>query len=296
MIDFFRSLFETAFSFPSVILTVMLGLVLLYWIFSSLTGAGGEVDGAAEGLMESLVDGVAESALEGVADGLVEGVAEGALEGVAEGAMEGAAEGVVDGAAEGAGEMATWSALGRLFGCLGLTAVPVTLFLSMLVLFSWLLSLAISHLLGIKIGVGSTSMAVGLGVLAAAFTLGLVATALVVRPLRPFFYSPHLPARRDLVGSVVTVRTLIVDARFGQAEYADGEAGLLLDVRCNQPNKLTRGDVVKIARYDRAEDVYLLDPQPAAAQHEPPLPGDAVASHSGCKPVERDEQDDSEPV
>ena len=49
--------------------------------------------------------------------------------------------------------------------------------------------------------------------------------------------------------------------RFGQAEMADGGAGLLLHVRCaDDDNGLGRGDEALVLEYDEQRDVYLVEP------------------------------------
>jgi len=283
--DLLRGLVESATTYPTVIVTVLLGLVIVYWVVSSLTGAGGEVDGALEGGLESLVDGAAESAFEGALEGLeslADGAGEAALEGMTEGVAEGMAEGLgeagAEAGAEGAADSLAWSGLGRLFGCLGLTAVPVTLFLSMLILFTWLMSLGLSRLLGHHVGMATTGLITGGGLLMLAGALGLGLTALVVRPLRPLFKSPDTLKRRDLVGQQVTIRSLRVDERFGQAEYADGQAGLLLHVRCHEPGLLSRGQTAIITRYDPADEVFYVAPTPGA-----PAPGEPAPENTTPK-------------
>jgi hypothetical protein len=58
---------------------------------------------------------------------------------------------------------------------------------------------------------------------------------------------------------------MTVDSSFGQAEYADGQAGLLLDVRCEDPDqptrdRLIRGSEARITRYDGAAEVFWVEP------------------------------------
>ncbi len=47
-----------------------------------------------------------------------------------------------------------------------------------------------------------------------------------------------------------------VDGEFGQAEIEDGGAGLLVQVRSEEPNSLTRGSHALVFEYDNAEGVY----------------------------------------
>lgn len=112
-------LFNAFFGFPGVILTVMMGVVTLYWcmvvfgIFDIDFGGGvdGVAEGAAEGAAEAAMEGAAEAAMEGAAEAAVEGAAEAAVEGAAEAALEGVAEGAAEAALEGVAEGAAEAAL-----------------------------------------------------------------------------------------------------------------------------------------------------------------------------------------
>jgi hypothetical protein len=254
VIELLQSVVAAALSFPTFIFTVILGLVILFWIISSATGVGDSIEGATGGVLDGFADGL----MEGAADGLLDG----ALDGAVDGALDGALDGAVDGAAEGIGEAGT---LGRVLGCLGLTAVPVTLFLSILVLISWGLSMLLSKLVERHIGVGTITAALGTAIVLGALFIGLIFTSWAVRPLKPLFRSDRTIQRRDFVGKLCTVTTLRVDSGFGMAEHDDGQAGLLLQVRCNQPNSLTRGSRARVVRYDPSEDVLHLAPQPVEA-------------------------------
>lgn len=238
------ALWQASISFPTVILTVLFGLALLYWIVSLATGA---------------------DAVDGALEGVTEGLAEGALEGVADGLADGAVDGAVDGAFEGAGDAAEGLELGGRFGRglvrLGVTAVPATLFLTILLFFSWLTSLVLTHVLGRHVGLGVSSALVGGVVLLGAFGIGLALTAWAVRPLKPLFRGDPTLSRRDLVGRVATLTTSRVDSRFGMAEFDDGAAGLLIQVRCRRPNTLTRTDRVRISSYDASTDSFEVRPE-----------------------------------
>ncbi len=72
------------------------------------------------------------------------------------------------------------------------------------------------------------------------------------RALRP----PRFHGQEALVGRECTITTLKVDGLFGQASYQDGGAGLLLSVRCDKANDLTRGRVARIVAYHEGSGTY----------------------------------------
>ncbi len=305
MLDLIKPLFALAISFPTVIFTVLLGLIVVYWLFSAVTGgtgvdeaADGLLDGAADGILEGAADGILEGAadgvlegaadglmegaadglMEGAADGVLEGAADGALEGVADGAADGALDGVADGGADGAaaalGHGHAGCVLGKLLGCLGFTAVPVTLIGTILVSITWAICLGFSHLVAGFIGVATLGLLAGGAVLIGASVVGLGLTSLAVRPLKKVFTDEDVLRRRQLVGKVCTIRTGTVDADFGQAEYDDGQAGLLIDVRCTRDaDALGRGDQALIFEYDPKNEVFRVIP---ITSSDPPVGKDSA--------------------
>lgn len=139
---------------------------------------------------------------------------------------------------------------------LGLGGVPATFALSLLVFFSWILCLAASQtLLALDVEGGLA----GAGAAALSLGVALPLAGLAVRPLRRFFVTDRAIENRSLVGKVCTVATLRVDERYGQAEIADGGAGLLVQVRSTQPdNGLRRGDQAIV--YEYRDEVFWVSP------------------------------------
>ncbi len=250
-----------AFTMPTAIFSVLLGLAFLYWlmVIFGLFDLGifeglfeGSVEGVAEGLAEGMVEGVAEGMAEGVAEGLAEGVAEGLAEGVAEGLAEGVAEGVADGSTE--------AVLAGQPGCLGLFAigeVPISISGTLLLIFAWLFSYGGMSLLA-TIAIGGTLAAIGIGVVAVALSLGV--TSVATRPLKKLFRMAPVTMSRDLIKRLCKLTTLRVDEKFGQAEVDDNGSVLLVQVRCRRANDMTRGDRAIIYEYDAAGEVFWIAP------------------------------------
>lgn len=221
---------EAAFSFPTAVFSVLLGLMLLYW----LTVILGALDLDS---LDSLMG------LEGA-----EGGAEGALEGLegAEGADAAGAEGA-EGASEG------------LFDRLGISGVPITITLSFFALFGWALSYLGMQYLGDSGAVAGFAFS-GALIGAVAMLIGLAAAIIAVRPLRQVFAIAGARSRISFVGSVCRVTTGRVNADFGQAEIDDGGAGSLVQVRCSEENQLHRGSQALIFDYDPAREVFKVVP------------------------------------
>lgn len=203
-----NELLSAILTFPTVLFTILLGVVVLYWAFVLL----GTLD-------VDLLDG-------------------------------GDAEADVDGEPNG---------VAGVLQALGLSGVPLTLSLSLLILASWVLCILAMELIGGGPARWPGALA-GIGALVLAVPL----TALAVRPLRRFFVTHSAVGNRSLVGKICTITTLRVDERYGQAEVEDGGAGLLVQVRATGANGLKRGD--RALLFDYKDEVFLVAPLDRAFQ------------------------------
>lgn len=240
----------TIVSFPTIVFTCALALVLLYWIvvifgaldldfLDSILGLD-TVDAAVNGAIESI---------EGAADGAVEGAAD---------AVDGAAEGAAGGADLADGE--SGGLLSGLLNAMGVRGVPITIVGTFVIFWAWIISylatrflgtLAASVLVALTIAIGS-----GLG--------ALVMAAVSSRPFRKLFVTHQAPRRASLVGKMCTVLSARVDAEFGRAEIQDGGAGFVAEVRCPQDNDLKRGAQALVYRYEPSEGIFFIGPVDAA--------------------------------
>lgn len=223
-------------AFPTVVFTILLGVVVVYWLFVLLGALDIDLLGHADG------HGGHDLHLEG------HGHADAHFDG------HGHADhghGTHDGHDGHDGHDV--GGLAGLIQALGLGGVPVTVMLSILILIAWSFCVAAMQLL-----VGGSP---GWLVVAAALlslTIAIPLTSLLVRPLRRFFVTLPATRHRDLLGKICTITTLRVDERYGQAEIEDGGAGLLVQVRANGPSPLARGDRALI--FDYKDEVFHVAP------------------------------------
>ena len=156
---------------------------------------------------------------------------------------------------------------GGILGALGLGGVPLTVVVSLLVLFSWTLTAISSQLWN-----GVAGLIVGSAAVLASLGIGLGATIIAIKPLRALFNSPGAPSRASLIGKVCTVTTLRVDGDFGQARYEEGADDMLLQVRASSAHELSKGsrvlvisqhehgDHFNVIPYDDSAETQLLEP------------------------------------
>lgn len=261
-----------ASSFPSVVFTVPLGVMLVYWTFV-MVGAidlGEGADGALDGLDAGGVDGAAKGALEGATKGLLEaglhgatgadggfdvGDAGGDVGDVGDGG-DGGDAGDGDGHAEvghGAGVVAS------LLSALRLRQIPATAALSLIVTFSWLISVvAMQALTRMHAGLGASWL--GWVVLVSAPVFALPLSGLISRPLSKVFVHRTAPSRADLVGKTCIVRTGKVTSTFGEGMLEDGGAGLVVRLRIDGNRELKRGEHVLIVDWDAEREAFVVEP------------------------------------
>ncbi|MGI5246707.1 hypothetical protein [Dactylosporangium sp. CA-139066] len=137
----------------------------------------------------------------------------------------------------------------------GLTGVPVTVGVSVLVLVAWFVSLA-----------GATvvdGVLPGLIVLVAALVVAWLVARLLAVPLRRFFPPNTNDSRVAFVGRTCVIRTGTVTADFGQAEVhaADGSSAIV-QVRQTGADKFAAGDTAVIYEYDHIGEFFWVIPTP----------------------------------
>lgn len=267
--------------YPTVVFTGLLGLMVLYWLFVILGALDidlfhADADGALEGL-----DGAAKGAFEGAAKGAFEvaGAAKGAFEAAgkagadaavdafggglkaADGVLDAGVEGL-DGAVEAKGEAAA-----GILHALSLRRAPVTVTFSLIVFFAWISSYFGVTYLSSSLGAVLPSWLFSTLILVGSFAASLPMASLATRPMERVFTAKKEKRRIDIVGSVVRIKTGTVDNEFGQADFDDGQAGMLIQVR-NDSGKLKRGDAALIIDFDREKEAYIVEAYDAMLEDE----------------------------
>jgi hypothetical protein len=265
-------LLAACLAFPTVIYSLLLSVVLIYWTFVVLgaldinmleVDADGLLDGAGDGVAGAL-DGAGHGvdALDGVGHGL-EGAAHG-LEGAGHAAGEAAGEGAGQAAGKVAGEALVEAGGGALTGmvaALKLRRVPATVVISFTVLFAWGITLTAMDLVGgLAASIPGGMWLLGGGITVGALVLALPLTSVAITPFARFFATHGARGRHELVGNSCIVSTGRVDAKFGQAYCRMGHDELLIPVRCDHANTLAKGREALIIDYDQARQAFVVEP------------------------------------
>lgn len=223
------SLFAALTSFPAVVYTVLLGVVLVYWLLAIIGlvdfEAGADVDIGADAADAGDAGDIGDAGDAG------------------------------DGGPEGLSGLAAWLV------AFGLNGVPFSIVVSLLALVGWFLT-GMASLTLLPLVPDALRWAAGAGVLLAAAALSIVIAAQLVRPMRGLFVTHRAISNAALVGQVCKVLTGVVDERQGRAEVAQRGAGINIRVWAPAPNSLRRGDAALITEYDSARQRYRIDALP----------------------------------
>lgn len=256
--------FTLALSFPSVVFTVLLGVVLVYWLFvmvgvlhlgegshGALEGfdAGDALAGASKGALEGATKGVIESAAHAVAghDGAVDGLHHAAPH-HGDAGLDG------DGMdSDGTGPIAA------ILSALRLRQIPATVVLSVLIAFSWLVSV-VALQIAVRVLAAGPGTLLRVGILVVSPILAIPLSSMVCIPLSKAITQRKAPTKGGLIGMTCRVRTGKVTNRFGEATLEDGGAGLVVRVRVDGESQLKRGDLALIVDFDKELDSFLIEP------------------------------------
>ncbi len=214
MLEFIRE----AFSAHQLPATIVLGMVMLYWLAVMLGGLDFD---------SSILDGADLPEAQGGQHG--------------PSALGGA-----------------WVSAGRL---LGFAKVPIAVWGSFAVLFTWAAALLLNYQFNGEAGNRDFGKAVLLFLPAS--LIGLLVTRIVTIPVGKLFAAMADADTEavDVIGKTGTVTTSSVDERFGQLQIATGGAPVLLNARVAPGSSaLSKGDTARVVSASADGSFYFIEP------------------------------------
>lgn len=139
---------------------------------------------------------------------------------------------------------------------MGLHGVPVTIIVSFIALFGWLICYFVVHFLFGYLPQGLVRYIAGVPVLFGALYPAVLITAQIIKPLRPLFKNATQNTVKLVLGQTAIVRTSVVNRSFGEVFLADGGAGLIFKARATGDEEFKKGDRVVLLEYLDKENVY----------------------------------------
>jgi len=134
--------------------------------------------------------------------------------------------------------------------------VPVVIVGSFFIIFWWIITVSVNHLINPDQGV-LISLAILLPCLAVSLVLTKIAITPFARGLKN--YDEFEDSRERLIGSVTTVTTSEVTPEFGQVELATDGPEITMNARTLPGEELAKGDAAKIIAYDENTDIYTVE-------------------------------------
>ncbi len=143
---------------------------------------------------------------------------------------------------------------------LGLYGVPMTLIITFIAIFGWLIAYYGFHWgLGVLFEPGFVRYALGAVLFVGALLGSVLLTSLAIKPFRPLFRKERQVTNASLCGSPVLVRSSQVTDSYGEAVCQEGGSGMLVDVRpAHEGQVFQRGDRAVILDYDPVRHLYTI--------------------------------------
>lgn len=141
---------------------------------------------------------------------------------------------------------------------IGLGGIPLTVIVTLLLLFSWLVSYVGAHFLQAPESWGAVQIGIGLVIMAIAVVLGFVITVIVLRPVRSLLQkvAPD-EGPKILLGRTGLVRSSVVNTTQGYGSVEDGGAGLNVQMR-TADGELPRGTQIVLIEQLETANAWLV--------------------------------------
>ncbi len=141
---------------------------------------------------------------------------------------------------------------------LGLTGVPLTVVISLLVLNSWFICYFASALTpNFPELLSLVQILIGIGVIVISFLISIPITATMIKPLKGLFKKVNQePIEKSIIGRSCRVRSSRVDNSFGEAECFHSGASLIVKIRSCGDQKFSTGETVVLIKHHADLNIY----------------------------------------
>ncbi len=139
---------------------------------------------------------------------------------------------------------------------LGLFGVPFTIILSFLALYGLVICYFMVKFSNTLLPSEALQSAVGLVIFPVSLYFSAKLSAASIKPMRKLFARPPQNISKHIIGQTAIVRSSVVNQNMGEAVLADGGAGLILKVRCQQDQSFKKGDEVVLLQYEANSQIY----------------------------------------
>jgi hypothetical protein len=143
---------------------------------------------------------------------------------------------------------------------LGLVGIPVTIILSFILLFAWLVVYMMSLYVLSHIEMTVWFWLAAAVTIVLALVLAIPLTIIITKPMHRFFKVSYATRANELLGEVCIVTTSEVTDQFGEVELSKQGDFYIFQVRILAKNTLQKGDEVILVEYDKEQHLYYIEP------------------------------------
>lgn len=147
---------------------------------------------------------------------------------------------------------------------MGLGGVPFSIVASLLVFFTWLGTALLHQYCIAQVPTAMLQMLFGAGALLLSAVISIPVSAQLIKPMRGLFVKHNARNNRSLVGLRCKIVTQTVDEKFGRAEVENHGASLNIRVWAKTPNALAKNSLAVILSYDETSQQYEVQALPTA--------------------------------
>ena len=155
-------------------------------------------------------------------------------------------------------DMGNLGIVAGLLTTLGLTGVPITIVISLLVLNAWIICYFASLLVpAFPSAIVFVQIAINIAIAIGCLLVSIPLTAMMIKPLKGLFKKINQsPKSKSLLGSTCRIRSSRVDQDFGEAECQHEGASLIVKVRTLANQTFTTGDTVVLVEHNIEKDFF----------------------------------------
>lgn len=156
------------------------------------------------------------------------------------------------------GDLSDLGGIAGLLTTLGLTGVPITIVISLLLLNAWIICYFLSLLIpDFPQFISLVQIAINTGIAVGSFMVSIPVTATMIKPLKGLFKKINqAPKSKSLLGSTCRIRSSRADTEFGEAECQLEGASLIIKVRATGNATFKTGDRVVLIEHDQVNDFF----------------------------------------
>ena len=140
---------------------------------------------------------------------------------------------------------------------LGLSGVPFTIVLTILVFLAWVMTYLVSNYVTPLIPTDILKILVSVATLIGSFLIAVPITAKIIEPLKKLSAENKAKTKIDFLGQPCKVTSQTVDEEFGQGRIHSSNGDVIIvRIRASKSEQFKKGDIVRAISFDEPNNLY----------------------------------------